>query len=219
MLLKARFSAVFVPVLLALCTFAMPLHAEPASPYEVIDATATKLQQGLVGKQAYYSENEEELYALIDKEFLPVFDVRYAGFLVLGKHWQPATKEQRSRFIEAFYTFLIRSYAKGVLGFNQEDLVIYPESYSSDKKKAEVKTELKLANGTKVPVNYRLRLSDAGWRVYDVRIEGVSYIQNYRSQFNAEISAQGIDAVILRLETEQEKALVIEKPAAAAEDV
>jgi len=198
-----RFAPLLSLLILAGLAGTAPVGAESRSPYEVIETAATRLQQGLEGRQAYYSDNEDELYTLISDEFLPVFDVRYAGYLVLGKHWEVASKEQRARFIEAFYTFLIRSYAKGVLGFNQEDLAIYPEIYSSDKKKAEVKTELKLANGTKVPVNYRLRLSRAGWRVYDVRIEGVSYIQNYRSQFNAEISAQGLDAVILRLETEQ----------------
>lgn len=177
------------------------------TPYQVIETAATSLQQSLVGKQDYYGDNLDELYQLIDDKLLPVFDVRYSGYLVLGNHWKPATEEQRSRFIEAFYTFLVRSYAKGLLGFNQQDLEIYPEVYSKDKKKAEVRTELKLANGTKVPVNYRLRNSKRGWRVYDVRIEGVSYVQNYRSQFNAEIAAEGIDAVIQRLETEQEKAI------------
>jgi len=190
-----------------LIVMVQPVPAETAPPYDVIEAAATNLQESLIGKQDYYSDNIEELYELIDNELLPVFDVRYAGYLVLGDHWKSATEDQRKRFIEAFYTFLVRSYAKGLLGFNQEALEIYPEVFSKDKKKAEVRTELKLENGNKVPVNYRLRLSKAGWRVYDVRIEGVSYVQNYRSQFNAEISAMGIDTVIERLETEQEEAL------------
>jgi phospholipid transport system substrate-binding protein len=61
-------------------------------------------------------------------------------------------------------------------------------------------TELQLDDGTVVPVNYSLRNTSVGWKVYDVRIEGISYVQNYRSQFNAEISARGIEAVIARLE-------------------
>jgi phospholipid transport system substrate-binding protein len=63
-------------------------------------------------------------------------------------------------------------------------------------------TELQLDDGTRVAVNYSLRKSSKGWKVYDVRLDGVSYVRNYRSQFNAEISALGIDAVIARLESE-----------------
>ncbi len=179
-----------------------------ASPFEVISVAANDLQASLSGRQDYYAENLEEFFEVIGTKLVPLFDIRYSGYLVLGDHWKTADEEQRDRFVEAFSTFLIQSYAKGLLEFNQEELALFPETYSKDKKKAEVKTELKLANGTKVPVNYRLRNSKEGWRIYDVRIEGVSYIQNYRSQFNAEINALGLDAVITRLEIGQEESAV-----------
>jgi phospholipid transport system substrate-binding protein len=142
------------------------------------------------------------LYGVIDEVLLPVFDRRYAGHLVLGKHWKPATAEQRDRFIAAFYAFLLKTYAKGMLEFDQDNMRVLAAEDSSKENRARVKTELKLGDGSTVPVNYSLRRSSAGWKVYDVRIEGVSYVQNYRNQFAAEISALGIDAVIARLEDE-----------------
>ena len=79
---------------------------------------------------------------------------------------------------------------------------VKPEpAFSKDKRKALVGTQLALANGDAVEVNYALREVDAIWKIYDVRIDGVSYVQNYRNQFDAEISARGLEAVIERLES------------------
>ncbi len=71
-------------------------------------------------------------------------------------------------------------------------------------KRTVVKTQMRLDDGTEIPVNYSMRETSDGWKAYDVRIEGVSYVQNYRNQFNAEISTNGLDSVIARLERETE---------------
>ena len=173
-----------------------------ATPNEVVTITATAIAEQLDGRQDYLKDHSTELYALIDGLLLPHFDTRYAGRLVLGNHWNNATDEQRSRFVEVFYRFLVQSYADGILGFEQESLTILPPDGELDERRAVVKTTIRMEDGTLVPVNYSMRNSSAGWRVYDVRIEGVSYIQNYRNQLNAEIRALGIDAVIERLQAE-----------------
>jgi len=199
-------------LMILMAVIALPVigadEALSAAPVAVVEQTATNLQEKLNGQQQYYAENVEELYVLIDTILLPNFDIQYAGKLVLGKsHWVAATEEQRARFVDAFYSFLIKTYAKGILDFDQENLVIKPEAnFSKDGKKAMVLTELIIDGGDNVQINYSVRQSKGQWKIYDVRIEGVSYIQNYRSQFNAEISAQGIEAVITRLEAEAEAA-------------
>jgi phospholipid transport system substrate-binding protein len=187
-----------------------------ASPVAVVEQTASDLQKKLTGQQKFYAVNADKLYALVDEVLLPNFDIEYAGKLVLGKsHWLAATEEQRARFVDAFYSFLIKTYAKGVLEFDQEHLIVFPEpKLSKDGRKAMVLTELVIDGGDNIQVNYSVRQTKGHWKIYDVRIEGVSYIQNYRSQFNAEISAQGIEAVIKRLEQE---ALVAEAGNAAAQ--
>ena len=176
--------------------------AVDATPNQVIEATANAMADGLDGRRAYFEEHPEELYQLINDVLLPNFDARYAGYLVLGKHWRTASEEQRSRFIDAFYNFLLRSYAKAVLEFDQKKISILPPRGELGEKRAVVKTEMRLDDGSEIPVNYSMRNTDNGWKAYDVRIEGISYVQNYRNQFNAEISAKGIDSVIVRLESE-----------------
>ena len=172
------------------------------TPNEVVEIAATSIAEQLDGRKEYLKENATELYSLVDAVLLPHFDMRYAGRLVLGNHWRNATEEQRTRFIAVFYQFLVQSYADGILGFEQESLNILPPEGEVDEKRAVVKTTIRMDDGTEVPVNYSMRNSPDGWRVYDVRIEGVSYIQNYRNQLNAEIKALGIEAVIDRLQAE-----------------
>jgi phospholipid transport system substrate-binding protein len=176
------------------------------TPNEVVATASTAIAKQLDGRKDYLKENTTELYDLIDDVLLPHFDTRFAGRLVLGNHWGSATEEQRARFIDVFYRFLVQSYADGILGFEQDTLNILPQEGEPDEKRAIVKTTIRMADGTEVPVNYSMRNSSDGWRVYDVRIEGVSYIQNYRNQLNAEIKALGLDAVIERLKTEIEAA-------------
>ena len=113
-------------VVLSLVIVAFGLSAESLTPEQVVEAAATGMQQKLQGKQEYYAENLDELYAVIDEVLLPHFDVRFAGRMVLGKHWRPATEEQRERFIDLFYTFLLHTYSKGMLEFEQDGLQILP---------------------------------------------------------------------------------------------
>lgn len=176
--------------------------ADVAGPEQVIQGAADNLSAQLKGKREIYQANRKELYALVDSVLLPNFDTNYAGRLVLGKHWRTSSEAQRNRFIDVFYNFLLRSYSKAILEFDQDKVRIFPPREAPKDGRTVVRTEMKLDDGTIVPVDYSMRLKDDGWKAYDVRIEGISYVQNYRNQFNAEIAANGIDAVIARLESE-----------------
>lgn len=180
---------------------------DPDGPVAIINVTATELQQELDGKLDFYADNLPELYDLVDRVLLPAFDVEYCGKQVLGRtHWTAATTEQQERFIATFYKFLVRTYAKAILEFDQRRMSVDSNpSYSKDRKKALVKTRMQLSDGDDAQIAYALRDNNDEWLIYDVRVDGISYVQNYRSQFDAEISTNGIDAVIERLEKEAEE--------------
>lgn len=174
--------------------------ASAPTPQEIVEQTANTLAERIAGRQDELAANPTALYALVNEVFLPVFDTTYSGRLVLGKHWRTATPEQRQAFIDTFYDFLLRSYSKSVLQFKKDRVrILPPPPGPADPRRSVVRTEMRLDDGTVVPVNYSLYLTPAGWRAFDVRIEGISYVQNYRNQFSAEIGAKGIDAVIRRL--------------------
>jgi phospholipid transport system substrate-binding protein len=175
-------------------------------PNEVVQGAADELSRELDGRKEELSANREALYAMIDGILLPRFDRRYAAQLVLGRHWRDANDEQRKRFIDAFYGSLLRKYADGVLEFNQDRVEVLPFRGDLSKPRTTVKTMVTLDDGTKVPVNYGMVKRESGWLMFDVTIEGISYVRNFRTELNAEIQATSIDAVIERLEAESEPA-------------
>jgi phospholipid transport system substrate-binding protein len=180
--------------------------ADTRTPDQVVRETADTLTARIEGRQKELAANPPELYKLVDDVFLPVFDTDYSGRLVLGKHWRTATPAQRQQFIDTFYDFLLRSYARYVLRFEKDKVAFLPGPPGApDPKRAVVKTEMQFGQGEKLPVHYSLHQTPEGWRAFDVRIEGISYVQNYRNQFSAEIGDKGIDAVIARLKADAEK--------------
>jgi phospholipid transport system substrate-binding protein len=176
------------------------------TPNQVVETTANELARRIEGRQAELEKNPEALYALVNDVFLPVFDTDYAARLVLGRHGRSATPAQRQAFIDAFYDFLLRSYARYVLRFEKDKVKILPPGRSQPGgDRALVLTKMALGDGKQIPVDYSLRQTPDGWKAFDVRIEGVSYVQNYRNQFDAEIAQKGLDAVIARIRADSAK--------------
>jgi len=182
------------------CAFALPALAN--TPQQVIEESIALLDEKLTGKQEELAEDRGQLYELIDSILLPRFDRKYAAQLVLGKYWRRADTAQRERFISAFYQSLLRRYADGVLEFDQSRIEILPFDGDLAEQRTRVKTMVTLEDGTRVPVDYALVNRDGNWLVFDVRIEGISYVQNFRAELNSEIQAKSLDAVIERLEAE-----------------
>ncbi len=195
-------------IIMALVIGSMSLGAMAESPNDVVQSAADALAAGLEGRKEQLAENRDELYVLIDEILLPRFDRRYAAQLVLGKHWRTASDDERNAFIDAFYGSLLRRYGDGVLQFNQDSLEILPFRGDDTKKRTTVKTFVQLDDGTKVPVNYGVVKRDSGWMIFDITIEGISYIRNFRTELNAEIQSKGLAAVIDRLNGQQTTAAV-----------
>ncbi len=176
------------------------IFSQPISPSEVITQTAKITLDALEGKEEYYKENSEELYSLIDSILLPNFDRNYAAYLVLGRYGRTATQEQKARFSIAVYNYIVKRYAFGILEFQSNQLSFYPHQLPSDEDRTTIRGSVKLNEGQSVSVDYDLRLSNSQWRVYDISIDGISYVRNLRSQLGSEIRRDGLDLVIERLE-------------------
>lgn len=172
------------------------------SPVMVIEDGAKELGQKIEGRRDELRNDKKTLYALIDEMLLPRFDREYAARLVLGRHWRDASDEQKKRFVNAFYRALLQRYADGVLDYDQNRVEIMPYRGDDTEERTTVQTTVTLDDGTKVPVNYALVRRDQGWLMFDVTIEGISYVRNFRAEMNSEIQAKGLEAVIKRLEAE-----------------
>ena len=137
--------------------------AADATPIEIVEATSQAVSETLEGRRDYLEQNPQELYAAVNGILLPIFDVRYAGYLVMGSHWKTATDEQKTGFVDAFYNYLLRSYAMGLLDYDEQSVAVLPadQQPKGKSKRTMIKTEMTTEEGKIVPVNYSLRKSKA----------------------------------------------------------
>jgi phospholipid transport system substrate-binding protein len=197
-LINWRLPAAFVASLLLTSTAV----ADPGPPDAVIEGAVAELSEKLSGRKEELAENRDELYALIDDILLPRFDRKLAAQLVLAKHWRTASDEQRERFINTFYNSLLRKYSDGLLEFDEDRIEVIEFRGDTSAKRALVKTNVTLNDGTQVPVHYDLVNRGDRWLIFNVKVEGVSYVSNYRTELDSEIRASSLAAVIERLESE-----------------
>lgn len=184
--------------------------AAPAAgtPDQIVQGIADDLGKAIEGHQAELKNDREKLLNLIDGILLPHFDIDYASILVLGQSARTSTPEQRARFAKAFYNSIAHRYAEGLLNYTKGRVRVLPSKGDLNDKRTIVRTEVVLDDGKTLPVDYAFRKTqDGSWKAYDVIIEGISYITNYRNQVGAEIAKSGLDALITRLETQGEKTL------------
>jgi phospholipid transport system substrate-binding protein len=135
---------------------------------------------------------------LIDGLLTAHFDREYAAKLVLGQHWRAATADQRQRFAVALYQRLLGTYAGAVAEWTQDRVKLLPLRSDPAALQATVHTQVTGSGGV-VPVDFRLRQTSEGWKIFDVIVDGVSYIRNYHDDTDAEVTQKGLDAAIARL--------------------
>jgi phospholipid transport system substrate-binding protein len=172
------------------------------SPSDVIQAAAQGMLSDLDKDRAGYQKDPAKINALVNKYLLPHFDSEFSAQLVLGQYWKTATPDQRKRFIDAFYKSLLNNYGAALADFTADRLKIFPSpAPDNSTKSATVRTEVKRSSGDRVSVNYYMRRTAEGWKAWDVVIDGISYVNSYREDFKPQIEAQGLDAVIKRLDS------------------
>jgi len=193
--------ALLAPVAATVAARAADAVPGPA-PQELIETASRKLLEALDADRALAKRDPVRVRKIVDDILLPHFDTDYSARLVLGKNWRNATPEQQKRFVAAFYQSLLRNYGSALAEFTADRLTVLPFRGDLASGQATVRTEVKRSNGTRVPVNYTLRATPQGWKAWDVTIEGISYVRNFRNDVGAEIDQTGLPALIDRLEKE-----------------
>lgn len=181
-----------------------PLRAAPAAetPTQIVQGMVDQLTREVDGHQAELAKHPDQMTTIIDHVVLPNFDLPFASLLVLGQYAIKTPPAKRIEFNKAFYNALARSFAKGLIDFEQVKVTVLPAKPEPEQRRVLVRTQVLQNDGSTVAVDYAFHKDNAGdWKIYDVVIEGISYITLYRSQVDADIQKNGIDAVIERLKT------------------
>ncbi|MDQ7073437.1 MAG: ABC transporter substrate-binding protein [Gammaproteobacteria bacterium] len=162
--------------------------------------------QALKEHQDALKEDPSLIYGLVESIIMPNFDFNKIAKLALGKNWRKATAEQREQFIEQFRLLLIRTYSTAMLEYTDQEIKFLPFRGDLKKKKVKVPMEIIQSGGPSIPMVLSMYLNKQDqWKVYDVKIEGVSLVTNYRSTFSDQIRTDGMDKLIENLAKKNEK--------------
>jgi phospholipid transport system substrate-binding protein len=197
-------------ILLGFISVTEVIADELLPPQQVIQGVSIQIQERL--KDKAFSQNFAQVTAYVNSVIDPHADFDRISLLVLGKLWKSATNEEKERFKHEFQTLLVRTYSRAFVEFNNWSIRFLPIVMESGATKIIVKTEVTQPSQQPVEVSYRMLQSKGEWKVYDIMIDGVSLVTNYRSTFNEQIKTKGsLSAVIDDLAKRNVEALAPKK--------
>lgn len=187
-------------LLLALMAGSAVLQAAENAQQLVMD-TSSKVLERLKTDREKLQANPDLIYPLVEDIVLPHFDFERMSIWVLGKNWRKANHEQQQQFVKEFRTLLVRTYAKALLEYTDQTIDYLPFHAEAGAKRVSVRTAVKQAGGgPTIPINYSMYMNkDGEWKVYDISVDGVSLVTNYRTSFASEIRSGGIDKLLEQL--------------------
>jgi phospholipid transport system substrate-binding protein len=168
-------------ILIVVILIVMPFQVYAATPKETVEAGVNNLLKTL-GDPSFKAKPKDEKIALLGTQIEAIFDFTELSKRTLGRTWKKMSSEQQTEFVELFQKLLQGVYADLLISYTDEK-IIFGKERTLKKGQAEVESYLQTKDGKKIPLHYRLTDKSGSWKVYDVIIEGVSMVKNYRSQF------------------------------------
>jgi phospholipid transport system substrate-binding protein len=185
--------------LLAMLWLGIALASE--TPPDVLARTTTdEVLAILRADKEIQAGNSRKVYDLVEAKILPHFNFSRMTRLAVGQPWRQASPAQQDALTSQFRTLLVYTYANALTSYRNQVVEYRPLKLAADDKEAEVRSLIKQpGGGDPIDINYSMEKTDKGWEVYDVKIAGVSIVQNYRSNFAGEIQKGGVDGLIAAL--------------------
>ncbi|MEI6205314.1 MAG: ABC transporter substrate-binding protein [Desulfuromonadales bacterium] len=190
---KRILGASLAVVLIAAQSFATPIDDVKKAVDEVVRIVSDK----------DLKKNDQKRRQALKKTIGTVFDYSEMARRSLGKHWNQRTPAEKKQFTDLFASLLENSYASKIESYNNEKIIYIKESVDGDH--AEVKSKVLTTKRDEFTLDYRLTNQGGAWLVYDVVIEGISLVSNYRTQFNKIITASGYPELVKKLQNKNEE--------------
>ena len=179
---------------------ALGAQASELSPDILAKNTTQEVLAILKADKDIQSGNVKKAYELVEAKVLPHFDFNRMTQLAVGKHWNSASPQQKQALVKEFRSLLVRTYATSLTEFSNQTVEFKPLNMRPEDAQVTVKTEINQPGGKPIPIDYEMYKTSFGWKVFDVAIDGVSLVINYRSSFANTIRQSGIDGLIAMLE-------------------
>ena len=175
------------------------------SPDALVRKNTTEILAALKADKDLAAGNQKKIEKLADEKILPLFNFVRMTQLAVGRNWKDASEAQKKSLIDEFRTLLVRTYSTSLTQFRNQTIDVKPTKMAAGDTEVVVKTQVVQPGGQPIPIDYSLEKSGDSWKVYDVLIDGVSLVTNYRSSFNTEIQKSGIDGLIKTLSDRNSK--------------
>jgi len=195
-----KFLNTLIAALLSLGLMNAAVAVAAQSPEDMIRDASERVMKILDEDSQRIANDPEYALKLVDEIIMPLIDFDAISKLTLGRHWRDATPAQRERFMNEFKVMLVRTYTRSLVDYTGASVIYLPARGDASSGRTTVYTEVDVGGGKpRVPVNYSLRQVGEEWLVYDVTIDGLSLVKNYRTSFNEEIAQTGLQSLIDRL--------------------
>lgn len=175
------------------------VRAEDIAPDELVKNTTQEVITVIKQDKDIQAGDRSKIYSLVEEKVLTHFDFRRMGQLAMGKNWRQATPEQQDAIVKEFRSLLVRTYAVSLSQYRDQKIEVKPVKLETDAKDATVKSMFIQSGREPVTVEYLMHKIPAGWKVFNITVEGVSLVENYRGTFNDQIRKNGIDGLIKTL--------------------
>lgn len=186
---------------LALFLFStLTFAAEPVAPDEMIKTTANEVLEIIKKDKDIQSGDKQKIKDLIETKILPQFDFTRMTRLAVGRFWNQATPAQQHELTNEFRSLLVRTYSASLNSYKDQKIDYKPLKISPADTDVVVKTSILQSNGRAIPIDYTVIKTPTSWKVYDISVDGVSLVVNYRSSFANEIQQGGIPKLISTLQ-------------------
>ncbi len=172
-------------------------HAAVA-PEQLVHQTTDEILATIKANRDVYAKDHAKLYQLAEEKVLPYFDFVRMSEWVLGRNWRTASPAQRARFVTLFRDLLVRTYSTALLQYTDQRIIYLPVNAAPGGTQMLVRTEVQQSGGAPdIPIYYRFyKNRDGDWKVYDVNLDGVSLVTNYRAVYASKIRQEGMDALL-----------------------
>jgi phospholipid transport system substrate-binding protein len=185
---------------IAFCAiFVLAAAAQELGPEDLVKKVTQEVLDAIKSDKQLAAGDKRKAIKLAEEKVLPHVDFEEATRLAVGRSWAQATPEQRKKLVTEFRNMLVRTYSNAITAYEGQTMKVMPVRMKPGDTDVTVHNQFIRPGGKPVLLDYSMRKTDSGWKIYDIVVEGVSLVLTYRSEFDAVVKQEGIDGLIKRL--------------------
>jgi phospholipid transport system substrate-binding protein len=182
--------------------------AQDLGPDQLVQKVTEDVLATIKSDKQLAAGDKQKALKVAEEKVLPHIDFEESTRLAVGRSWKEATPEQRQKLVTEFRRMLVRTYSNAIESYQGQTMKVLPARGKQDEQDTTVRAQFMRAGGKPLPIDFQMRKTDKGWKIYDIVVEGVSLVLTYRSEFDQVVRQNGVDGLIKRLATKNDPAPV-----------